>query len=336
MAASARSAWPHSSLPQGHTVLPTAHVRASLPSLLKFCRRRGDSVEWRGQNSLQRIGGMIDDQEKSSARPAIILLIAVFVVAGFSVKYGLQTMTWIEGKLWNSDNPWLATVPQALPQSAAAAPPPMAMIAMSAKPGKPGKSAQPPPPSQLPAYNHGFKAPWPGNPTPKGSLTYTEFHFDSGQVIVFFDPDSQVDTMRTLKTSNPAEYQRFATVFADKPLNTNFEMYQAVYQTTPAQLSPIASPSDAMRMNVLLLWKLSFGLDLPCDGAFYSFDWRNAKGFQFGNPDQKVPVAIRAFYDRDHQFRFIFTSANAAADRITQNDINAVLQSLQTVPFIDR
>ena len=279
---------------------------------------------------------MIDDQEKSSARPAIILLIAVFVVAGFSVKYGLQTMTWIEGKLWNSDNPWLATVPQALPQSAAAAPPPMAMIAMSAKPGKPGKSAQPPPPSQLRAYNYEFKSPWPGNPTPKGSLTYTEFHFDSGQVIVFFDPDSQVDTMRTLKASNPAEYQRFATVFADKPLNTNFEMYQAVYQTTPAQLSPIASPSDAMRMNVLLLWKLSFGLDLPCDGAFYSFDWSNAKGFQFGNPDQKVPVAIRAFDDRDHQFRFIFTSANAAADRITQNDINAVLQSLQTVPFIDR
>jgi hypothetical protein len=282
---------------------------------------------------------MIDDQEKSSARPAIILLIAVFLVAGFSVKYGLQTMTWIEGKLWNSDNPWLSNIPQALPQSAAAAPPPvavMAMTAMSAKPGKPGKSAQPTPPAQLRAYNYEFKSPWPGNPAPKGSLTYTEFHYDSGQVIVFFDPDSQVDTMRTLKASNPAEYQRFATVFADKPLHTNFEMYQAVYQTTPAQLSPIASPSDAMRMNVLLLWKLSFGLDLPCDGDFYSFDWSNAKGFQFGNPDKKVPVAVRAFDDRDHQFRFIFTAANAAADRITQSDINSVLQSLQVLPFIDR
>jgi hypothetical protein len=272
---------------------------------------------------------MIDDQEKSSARPAIVLLILVFVVAGFSVKYGLQTMTWVEGKLWTSDNPWLANVPQALPQSAATAPP-MAMMAMTAKPGKPE------PPPQLRAYNYEFKSPWPGNPAPKGSLTYTEFRYDSGQVIVFFDPDSQVDTMRTLKTSNPAEYQKFATVFADKPINTNFEMYQAVYQTTPAQLSPIGSPSEAMRMNVLLVWKLSFGLDLPCDGDFYSFDWSNTKGFQFGNPDKKVPVAVRAFDDRDHQFRFIFTAANAAADRITQSDINAVLQSLQVVPFIDR
>jgi hypothetical protein len=272
---------------------------------------------------------MIDDQEKSSARPAIILLIVVFLVAGFSVKYGLQTLTWIEGKLWSSDNPWLPNVPQPLAQSQVPLEP-LAPLPAAAKPGKPA------PPAQLKAYNYEFKSPWPGNPTAKGTLTYTEFRYDSGQVIVFFDPDSQVDTMRTLKASNPAEYQRFATVFADKPLNTNFEMYQAVYQTTPAQLSPIASPSDAMRMNVLLLWKLSFGLDLPCDGDFYSFDWSNAKGFQFGNPDRKVPVAVRAFDDRDHQFRFIFTAANAAADRITQSDINSVLQSLQVLPFIDR
>ena len=281
---------------------------------------------------------MIDDQDKSSARPAIILLILVFLVAGFGVKFGLQTMTWIEGKLWSSDNPWLTNVPQALPQPAAAAPPMamMAMTAASAKPGKPGKAAQPPPPAQVRAYNYEFKSPWPGNPTPKGSLTYTEFRYATGQVIVFFDPDSQVDTMRTLKTSNPAEYQKFAAVFADKPLNTNFEMYQAVYQTSPAQLSPLASPSEATRINVLLLWKLSFGLDLPCDGEFYSFEGSNTKGFQFGDPDKKVPVAVRAFDDRDHQFRFIFTAADAAADKITQNDINTILQSLQSVPFVDR
>jgi hypothetical protein len=113
-------------------------------------------------------------------------------------------------------------------------------------------------------------------------------------------------------------------------------MYQAVYQATPAELSPLMNAPDAMRLNVLLLWKLSFGLDLPCDGEFYSFEWSNTKGFQFGNPDKKVPVAVRAYDDRDHQFRFIFTAANAAADRVTQNDINVVLQSLQSVPLVDR
>ena len=96
------------------------------------------------------------------------------------------------------------------------------------------------------------------------------------------------------------------------------------------------NPRDAMRINVLLLWKLSFGLDLPCDGQFYSFNWSNAKGFQFGDPGKNVPVAVRAFDDRDHQFRFIFTTAGGAAGKISQNDVNTVLQSLQVVPFIDR
>jgi hypothetical protein len=275
---------------------------------------------------------MIDDQEKSSARPAIILLIVVFLVAGFSVKYGLQTLTWIEGKLWSSDNPWLANVPQSSPQPAAAAPP----IAMTAVPAKPGKPAKPAPPAQVKAYNYEFNSPWPGNPTLKGAQTYTEIRYDSGPVIVFFDPDSQVDTMRALKASNPAEYQRFAAVFADKPLNSNFEMYQAVYNVTPAQLSPVMDAREAIRMNVLLLWKLSFGLDLPCDGAFYFFDSGKVKGFQFGNPDKQIPVAVREFDDRDHQFRFIFTTVGGVTGRITQNDINTITQTLQSVPIIER
>jgi hypothetical protein len=263
---------------------------------------------------------MIDDQDKSSARPAIILLILVFVVAGFTVKYGLQTLTWIEGKLWASDSPWLQNVPQSLAQPLAPLPP------------LPGAAK----PALVKAYNYEFNSPWPGNPAVKGSLTYTQFLYASGPVIVFFDPDSQLDTMRTLKTSNPAEYQRFADVFADKPLNTNFEMYQAVYDAAPSQQSPVMNARDAMRINVLLLWKLSFGLDLQCDGQFYSFALGNAKGFQFGDPGKNVPVAVRAFDDRDHQFRFIFTTAGGAAGKISQNDINTVLQSLQVVPFIDR
>jgi hypothetical protein len=272
---------------------------------------------------------MIDDQDKSSARPAIILLLVVLLVAGFSVKYGLQTLTWVEGKLWASDSPWLKNVPQPLVQPAADAAP-MAMMAVTARPVKPAQ------PAQVKAYNYEFNSPWSGNPNVKGSLTYTQFLYDSGPVIVFFDPDSQVDTMRALKTSNPAEYQRFADIFADKPLNSNFEMYQAVYDAAPEQLSPVMNPRDAMRLNVLLLWKLSFGLDLPCEGQFYSFASSSAKGFQFGDPGKNVPVAVRAFDDRDHQFRFIFTTAGGAAGKISQSDINTVLQSLQVVPFIDR
>jgi hypothetical protein len=260
--------------------------------------------------------GITEVSEKDSARPALILLILVILIAGFSVKFGLQTLTWIEARLWASDNPWLATVPQSLP-----APPPTPAQAK---------------PSYIKAFDYEFNSPWPGNPKIVPSVTYVQLRFDNGPVIVFFDPESQLDTLGSMKSSNPAEYQKFASVFADKPLNSNFDLYQAIYTAAPAQFSPWMSTRDALRGNVLLLWKLSFAFDLLADGQFYSFDWGKVRGFQFGDPAKQLPVALRVFNDRDRQFRFMFTVAYGSEGKVTQDDIDGVIESLQPVPFADR
>jgi hypothetical protein len=256
---------------------------------------------------------MSEDSEKNGARSAIILLILVFLVAGFGVKFGLQTLSWIEAKLWASEDPWLAIVPQPLPAPAAT-----------------------PKGPQLKASDYEFNSPWPGNPKPVGLLTATQFRYDTGQVIVFFDPESQIDTVRAMKTSNPTEYQKFATVFADKPINSNYELYQDVYSAAPAQLSPLMDTRDALRSNALLLWKLSFGFDLPADGQFYSFDWGKIRGFQFGDPSKQRPIALRAFDERDHQYRFILTVADGSSGKITQDDVDTILQTVQPVPIAER
>lgn len=256
---------------------------------------------------------MSEDSEKAGARSAIILLVVVFLVAGFSVKFGLQTLTWIEAKLWTSENPWLATVPQPLQA-----------------PTAPAKG------SVLKAFDYEFDSPWPGNPKPVGSLTATQFRYDSGQVIVFFDPASSVDTLGAMKTSSPVDYQKFVTVFAGHPINSNYELYQAVYSASPAQLSPLMDTREALRMNALLLWKLSFGFDLPADGQFYSFDWGKARGFQFGDPAKQRPIAVRVFDDRDRQYRFILTTAAGSTGKITQDDIDTIVQTVKPVPIEER
>jgi hypothetical protein len=262
------------------------------------------------------MNGMTEDTEKDSARPAIILLVLVILIAGFSLKFGLQTLTWIEAKLWTSDNPWIAAVPQPLPAPAAA----------------PAQQKA----AQVKAFDYEFNAPWPGNPKIVPSATYIQLRYDTGPVIVFYDPESQLDTLGSMKASNPAEYQKFAAVFSEKPLNSNLELYQAVYNAAPAEFSPFMSTRDALRGNVLLLWKLSFGFDLPADAQFYSFDWGKVRGFQFGDPAKQRPVAVRVFNDRDRQFRFIFTVAAGSNGRVTQDDINGIVESLQVEPFADR
>ena len=106
---------------------------------------------------------MTDDDEKSSSISAIALAALAIVVALFTVKFGLQTMTWVEGKMWATQTPWLNVVPQALPT-----PPPVA--------------AGP----QLKAFDFEVNAPWPGNPKPVPAETNVAFHYDTGQVLVFF------------------------------------------------------------------------------------------------------------------------------------------------------
>jgi hypothetical protein len=253
---------------------------------------------------------MTDQAEKKGASFAIILAFAVILVAIFCVAYGLQTLAWIEAKQWASINPWLNNIPQPLPSAPA-----------------PGKG------EQIKSYDYEFVTPW-GAGKITSSLTYSEIRFAPGQVVIFFDPDSQLDTMRALKSSNPLEYQRFQNVFVDHPIESNYALYQAVYGASPAQLSPFMPSRDAMRMNVLLLWKLSFGFDVGSDS--YSFDFGRNKGFQFGDPVKGGPVAVRVFDDRARHHRFIFLVAAGKNAQVTQDDISSVVSSLKPIPILER
>ncbi len=255
-----------------------------------------------------------DSGEKTSAWPAIGLAAFAILVAIFSLKYGLQTLTWLEAKSLASSNAWVAEVPQPL----APTPAPTGKI------------------DQIKLYNFQFNAPWPGKYKSVETLTHSTVRFDSGQVLVFCDPDTQKDTVGSLKKSDPLEYQKFAAVFAGAPVDSNFSLYQQVYGAAPSVISPLMNPGDAQREHTLLGWKLAFGPDLDAGGAFRSFDWGTVKGFQFGDPAQGRPVAVRAFDDRDRQFRFIFLVSGGSSAAITQDQINSAVSSLKPVPFLDR
>ncbi|MGD0402483.1 MAG: hypothetical protein ABSB66_04740 [Candidatus Acidiferrales bacterium] len=259
---------------------------------------------------------MNEEEDKSSARPAIILLLLVIVIAVFCVEFGAQTLTWFEARHWAASSPWLAYVPQPLPASS----------------DDTSKG------TQAKAFEYEFNIPWNVKIKNDEGLSYVQFVSSAGQVVVFFDPDSQLDVLHALKSSNPSEYQKFANVFANQPIESNYGLYQAVYSASPAQFSPIMKVDEARRDNVLLLWKLSFGPDLESIDApsFYSFDWGKNRGFQFGDPAKGQPVALRVFDDNNRQFRFIFTVTYGSGAKITQSDINMAVRSLQPVPIIER
>ena len=256
--------------------------------------------------------------KKDSARSAIILLIGVLVVAGFTVRYGLQTLTYAEAKSWARTNPWLNETPEALP-------PPAPLPDFSKSKDKP---------VEVKAGNWEFQVPWKGEPKPQSLLTATEYRFESGQVLVFYDPQAQSDALGDFKKLSPLAYEKFSNVFQGNVPLTNYELYRDIYSASPAQMSPLMPLSDAMRLNVLLLWRISFGLD--AQPGIHSFEWPNARGFEFGDPSKGGPVALRVFDDRDHQFRFLFVTAAGTNGTFTQDDIDFVIQTLKPVPLEER
>jgi hypothetical protein len=255
-----------------------------------------------------------DTDDKTSAWPAVALAAFAILVGIFTLKFGLQTLTWIEARSTASSNPWLLEVPQPLPQT----------------PAPTGKI------EQIKLYNVEFNAPWPGKYKAESTLTHTTLHFDSGQTLVFYDPETQLDTLGTLKSSDPLNYQRFAAVFSGAPVNSNYDLFQQVYSAAPSSVSPLMNANDAQREHTLMMWKLAFGPDLDTGGGFHSFDWTTNRGFQFGDPAKGLPIAVRTFDDHNRQFRYIFIGGAASTASVTQEQIDSALRSLKPVPFEER
>ena len=254
---------------------------------------------------------MTEMSEKNSARDAIILAVVVIAVAAYCIAFGLQTLVSFEAHHWTRYNAWIMDVPEPVN-----APAPATGCAL------------------LKAFNYEFKVPWTGKQKTNETLTYHEFRFDSGQVVIFYDPEAQLDTLHSLKASSPLEYQQLQNVFIGQPLDTNYQLYQAVYGASPAATSPFMSMRDAIRTNQLLLWKISFGYDaVP---GLHAIEFGGNRGFQFGDPSTGRSVALRIFDGRDSQLRFIFLTQAGSNAKIEQADINGAVQSLQPVPVTER
>lgn len=249
--------------------------------------------------------------EKSNARNTIILTAVAIAVAIYCVLFGLQTLIWLEARHWAGANAWIKDAPQPVASSSVAD----------------GST-------QLEAYNFEFKVPWSAKPKTTQEPGQMEFRFDSGQAIIFHDPDAQADMARSLNSENPSEYQRFESAFGGQAFDTNFSIYQTVYGASPAAISPFGSLTDAMRLNQLLLWKIAFGAD--ASPGLHSLQFGSNRGWEFGDPSSGRPVALRIFDGRDHQFRIVFVNAAGSNSKITQDDINLVAQSLQPVPITER
>lgn len=245
------------------------------------------------------------ESEEKSAWRAIVLAVFAVLVGVYAVLYGLQTLTVLSARSWQSAYPELAQVPQPLPDT-------------SVSSGQAGKVA---------SYGYKFEAPWTDLDNVGGGPGYASFNFRSGQRIIFFDPSAQTDTVRTMNAADPERFRRSSIAFGGGTFDSNYGLYQSVFSASPGQLSAFMPLAESVRIRALLLWKESLATNV--ETGFYALEIRGLRGFQRGDVARARYVILRVFDAQDHQFEFIFAARPDATAKLMQADMNRVLATLK-------
>lgn len=247
--------------------------------------------------------------ENESSVSALGLLVLLALAAWFAIGYEIQTLIAFEVRQWASANPQLI----ATPQTASGAAPTAATGA------------------RVEHFNYQFnllgkEPPAHDDATPD----YAVVQAKTGQVVIFFNPDEEIDILAAMKAGNTALSRGYNTIFADHLFDSNYSLYAAVYSANPTQAHPWMPRLDALRVDSLLIDKLSFGAEAP--GPTYLFNWGGLRGIRFGDAAHGGPVAFHAFDNHDRQFRFVFTTRADTPTPVTlnENEIEQVVQSVRT------
>ena len=101
---------------------------------------------------------------------------------------------------------------------------------------------------------------------------------------------------------------------------------------TPDQVKLFLWRKESGRRKLLLEFKSIHVSGSQKISAIYSFKEPLFRGFEMGNPAINDRVDVLCFDSADHQLRFDFASRPGSdQSRVTQEDINRVLQTLRPV-----
>jgi hypothetical protein len=183
-------------------------------------------------------------------------------------------------------------------------------------------------------FGYEFQVPWTGNYTLKGNLTLkviaegglVAIKFASGQDLVFMIPGDQKGLLTELAQDKLLGV-RNPKIFGDLLKRSPYDQFQAILNTTPASIHMFRNQADGVRGAILLTIKaIAVGPGLET-GAF-SFELRNKRGFQIGDPHKSKHVQLELFDSTGRQIE-IFVGTKNSGIGWSQQDLNRIITTLR-------
>ena len=119
-------------------------------------------------------------------------------------------------------------------------------------------------------------------------------------------------------------------VFGDKPLQSDYEMYRAMLETTPSKVTLLTPQPQATGYAMMLVTK-AIAMP-PADTGLFSIDTDKFNGFQYGDPKKNPPRVVVTLLDSDGGIEISFNNSQAKDKTpLTQSDINRTIRSAHRV-----
>jgi hypothetical protein len=120
--------------------------------------------------------------------------------------------------------------------------------------------------------------------------------------------------------------EKIRRVFGDQPLQSDYEMYRVLLETTPSKVTLFTPRAQATGYSMMLVTK-AIAMP-PADTELFSIDTDQFRGFQYGDPKKNPRRIVVTLLDSDGGIEFSFSNANGK-DRtlLTQADINRTVRS---------
>jgi len=241
----------------------------------------------------------------------IIVAFAAVIVWAF----WYQTWAWHEARQMEKLDPCLDLIPHSLPDQSASREAAIKQV----------------------YFGYQFEVPFPG---PETATTYSStyfatatlvFHADYG--VVFRDPEGQHNFIHDLTADGhrPNMKAFLGTRLGKDAARSDYDFLKSQLDTTPNQISPMHSKREAIQRLTLLRMKGA----IHCSRkpvAFYLFQSQNLRCIQMGEPAVDGFIEVRCFNPGDQEFNFIFSVRKGSGLKLSQLDINRVIQTLRPVP----
>jgi len=180
-------------------------------------------------------------------------------------------------------------------------------------------------------YGYAFEAPW--KDTPKSDHSHESFMlrftFVSTRLVCLLNRGMSPDFAALIRSDPRSGIGR---VLGPESVSSKYALESAAMNAFPRPINLFTPSSTSIRQVFLLTWKSLAPRPWNVDTTVFNISSPSVRGFQFGDP-AKTTFVILHLYDSADRMAEIWVSVDPKSqDRITQADINRIIQ---TVHFTD-